>query len=863
VSKIIKLILICVLAFFILDSSIASGISNAQDVKTLENGLRIIIKEDHRNPIVVFSVFVDIGGASEGEHLGAGISHLTEHMLLKGSKKYPPGAIDDILRRYGGKIEAFTSYDYTGYRITILKEHIDVALDVLKEMLTSPAFNEKELKKEKEVIEREMDLSKDDPGRKISRLTFRRAYKRHPYRVPIIGYKENFERLNKKDLVGFFESNYIPRNIVIAVVGDIDKDTIFNEVKELFGKIPRGGETIRALPREPEQLVENYHEEKMDDIEGAYFNIAFHSTELLHKDLYALDLLSFILGGGESSILNEEIRMRKGLALSISAYNYTPKYPGLFIISGVSKEENVKETIEEVTKALELVKEKGVSEEELVKAKTNFLAGYIYQKETVETQADDLALGELLTGNPRFSEFYIERIKLLSLAEIQRAAERYLTKENMTVVVLSKSGNHLALSKQSVLKAQEREIKKITLKNKLPVLISEDRSLPIVAVSLLFKGGVRFERDLNNGISKLTALMLMDGFDSMKRADIARLYESKGMAVNTYSGNNSLGLSVNCLKENLEDALRLASGLCIRSSFPENELEREKNELDAIIDMQDNQIFNHGHRLLKELLFKTHPYRFQTIGTHESIGTIKKKDVVEFHQKILSVDNMVLGISGDCNAAEVKTLVEKYFLDASLLDVLSFEPPEEESSIEEMRELIVDIDKEQSLVIMGFHGTDIYDEDRYAVEIMVDILSEETFENIREKKGFSYAAGAFHRMGINPGYIVNYVLTSKKNISKVKNRIFKEIAAFVKKGVSSEDLARSKNHLKAMHQIAQETNSSFIFSASMDELYGLGYENYKKYNINIDRVREADIKRVAERFLTLDKCALVILQGRE
>ena len=137
-SKIKKITLI-VLAFFIFGTFLVNPL-NAQDLKTFDNGLRLMIKEDHRNPIVVFSVFMAVGAASEKGYEGSGISHLIEHMLFKGTNKYPKGNIEDILDRYGGKIDGFTSYDYTGYRITILKEHKDVAIDILKEMLTAPLF---------------------------------------------------------------------------------------------------------------------------------------------------------------------------------------------------------------------------------------------------------------------------------------------------------------------------------------------------------------------------------------------------------------------------------------------------------------------------------------------------------------------------------------------------------------------------------------------------------------------------------------------------------------------------------------------------------------------------------------------------
>jgi len=860
---IIKITLIHVLAFFIFGAILSQPL-NAQDIKTFENGLRVMIKEDHRNPIVVFSAFMDIGSAYEGEYMGSGISHLIEHMLFKGTKKYPPGAIENILHIYGGEIQGFTSYDYTGYRITILKEHKDVALDVLKEMLTSPMFNAKELKKEMQVIEREMEMNRDEPGRRLSRLTFSSAYITHPYRVPIVGYKENFARLERNDLVRFFGSNYTPERTIIAVVGDIDKEAMFNDIEELFGKIPRGGNVSLALPREPDQIAVRYTEEKLD-IDGAYLNIAFHSTGLLDKDLYALDILSFILGQGESSILNENIRMEKETVLSISSYNYTPRDPGLFIISSVLKEENVKKAIDEIMGTLDAVKEKGVTSEELAKAKNNFIAGYIYQKETIQSRANDMALGELLAGDPGFFELYIKRIESITLDDIRRAAKKYLTRDNMTVVVLSKSGNTLNPASSPLAQEGRRELKKITLENKLPVLVCENPALPILSITLLFKGGVRIETEEQNGISKLTSLMLMDGMDSMRREEIARFYESKGMSVESYSGNNSLGISVKCLKEHAEDALKLVADLCIHSSFPEEELERERNEAGYIIDIQDDRLFNHGHRRLKGLLFKKHPYRFQVAGTHESIDKIEREDILRFRAGILSADNMVLGISGDCDSREMELLAEKYFSKVPLRETSPI-VPEKEPAMKEARRLLIDTDKEQSLVLIGFHGIDIYSSERYAIEVMADILSSESgilFKNIREKKGLSYATGAFHVLGLDPGYIALYALTSRENIYKVKDIMFREITAFIKKGGDEKEIQKSKNHLKAMRRIAMQTDSSFIFTSSLDELYGLGYDNYKDYDKNIDAVTRKDIKRAAKEFLTLNRCAVVILKGKE
>ncbi|MFH1782378.1 MAG: pitrilysin family protein [Candidatus Omnitrophota bacterium] len=863
-SRITKNLSICILAFFILGGFTSPKATNAQESEVLKNGLTVIVKENHKNPIVVFSALVDIGSANEGKYLGSGISHLTEHMLFKSTKKYSPGEIESILHEHGGNIQAFTSFDYTGVQISILKEHTLVALDILEDMLLYPTFDKKELDKEKEVIKREMALGEDDSGKKISRLTFQNAFFKHPYRIPIIGYKEMFSSLERKDLIGFFNTYYLPQNMVISIVGDVEKEAIFAEIRKRFGKKIRANIQYAVVPSEPEQLRPRLIEEK-SAFDASYLNIAFHSTSILNKDLYAMDVLSFILGHGESSRLNRSLRLDKSLVLSIASYNYTPKYPGLFVISSVLKEETARDAFSEIKKEIALLKNNGISDEELEKAKNNFLAGYMYEKEKVSAQANDLAVGNILTGDHNFFETYIENIKKVTKDDVARVAKKYLIESNMTTVALTPSGKSLDLKKEATKEKKTRSIKKITLKNDLPVLLSEDSSLPVVSIVVLMKAGIRVETDENNGISRLLSSMLLDGTETMSREEIADLYETKGMSVNVYSANNSIGIRVDALKEYTLDALELVSNMLKGSNIPEKELDKERKETLSMIEMQDDSIFNHGHRLLKETLFKKHSYRLQAIGKKESIEKIARKDLLGFLKNITLSENMVLGICGDFSASEPEPIIIKNFSDISSKkpDLIS---PEKESPLKKIRELAIDVDKKQSLILIGYHGIDIYDKDRYAFQVLVDMLSRESgviFKNIREKSALSYAQGAFEARGIDPGYLAIYVLTSRENIKKVKGMLFKEIDSFKNKGISQEELDRSKNHLKSARVMEMETNSQFIFLTSLDELYGLGYNDFLDYNKKIDSVTKEDIEAVALRFLNNDKASIVILKGKD
>jgi len=617
------------------------------------------------------------------------------------------------------------------------------------------------------------------------------------------------------------------------------------------------------LPYEPEQITPRYAEEKKE-IEGVYLNIAFHSSSLLNKDLYAMDILSFILGQGEGSRLNKKMRLENNILLSVSAYNYTPKEPGLFIISSILEEKNINDAIDGILKEIELIKQNGVDEKELQRAKNNFIADYIYQKETIESQANDLALGVILTGDPLFFEKYIQNIKDVSVDDVQDVARRYLKKDNMTITLITRSGDALkARHFETLQQKSERKVSRILLENGLTILVDENHALPTVSIYVAAKGGLRFENAENNGISNLLSSMFIDGTTSMKREELTDFYESRGIELNPFSGNNSVGFSIRCLKENLEDVVKLVSDICQNLSFPIEEFDREKKEIIANIEMQDNEIFNHGHRLLKELLFKNHPYRFQTIGTKDSVTNITRESLFDFYRNVISGDNMVIGVSGDVTTDEINLLAERYLKSIPAKKIL-YDLPQKENPIDKIRELYIKTQHQQSLIILGFHGVDIFDKKRYALEVLVELICGESgglMKKIRNKIAASYTVGGFQVTGIDPGYIVIYALTSSKDLKNAKEAIFKEISNFIKAAPKDEEIEKAKSHLKANWQMSMQTNLNFISTVSIDELYGLTYNNYKNYPVYIDSVTKEDLKKAALEFLTLDRCAIVIMEG--
>src|SRR3989338_6357660 len=246
-------------------------------------------------------------------------------MVFKGTKSRPPGRIE----------EEATSYDETSFHITAQPAYLLKILGLLRDMAENASFPEEELKKEKDVIIGELRLSQDSPGKEISRILFETAYLAHPYKYPPIGYEDRFRGLKRQDLLTYYNRMYSPNRMVLAIVGDVDRDASLEMAEAVFGDFKRNNYRPIVTQREPQQISKRILE-KPFETNLAYISMGYHYTSILDEDLFKLDLLAIILGQGDSSRLNTALLKADRLVYSISAYNYTPQDPGLFIISASS-----------------------------------------------------------------------------------------------------------------------------------------------------------------------------------------------------------------------------------------------------------------------------------------------------------------------------------------------------------------------------------------------------------------------------------------------------------------------------------------------------------------------------------------------
>ena len=869
-----RFLLFFIICLSIINVSVSSALAQTELIEAidkdgprryvLDNGLTVIVKEDHSSSLVAIHVLVGCGGATEGEYAGSGISHFVEHMLFKGTGTRGVGEIEKEIKAFGGIINGFTSHDYTGYQIVVPKAYFSAVLGILKDALFYCTINPKELEKERKVILKEIRLGRDEPTKYLSRLLWSTVFRHHPYRYPVIGYQDLFEKLTRADLLEFYKRMYVPNNIILSAVGDLDRKDMYEEVKNVFRDIKRSSLADIQRPRESEQLSKRVLE-KIEDLKLAYFCLGFRSVGVFDEDLFPLDVLAIVLADGASSRLNQKLYREKELVYSIGAWNYTPKDPGIFIISGVAEPDKVYNALEAINGEIDKIKTQGISKEELVKAKNAVLASYVSLHQTVSGQASDLAASEFIAGDFDFSKRYVEGIESVKPEDIKEVSSEYFIEDGLSVVLLFPKSAQKEAAVAHKAGSSRYQIQRHELRNGIKLLLREDRRLPLVSIRVLFNGGLRTEQEANNGICNLAAAMLIKGTDSMTEQEISETVESLGGDINCISGNNSFGIDLNLLSRDLDAGLDLLKEIVFSSNCPPEILEREKKSVLAAIKSEQDDIYQFGMKLMKENLFKTHPYRFTIIGNMKSVERLDREDILNYYKNWRHPNNMVLSVFGDIEPQKVFAKLEEDLSGLKKGIMPSLDIPRENFP-KTKKEVHQTLNKAQSVVMIGFPGTTIHNDDRFVLAVISSILSGRDGRlsmRLREKLGLSYALGSFSLPGVDPGYYLFYVGTNAENIPLVKKELLRQIQLLVRKYVPDEEIKLAKKSLMGRHIITLQTNSALAFRTSLDELYGLGYDDYLKFTGYIESVTREDILGVANKYFNPESYTMVVVEGRK
>lgn len=842
--------------------------------EVLPNGLTLLLREAHVAPVANVQIWAKVGSADErpGEE---GLAHFHEHMLFKGTERRGVGDVAGEVEGAGGRINAYTSFDVTVYYATLPSDALETGLDVLVDAVRHSIFDPLEVQREVEVVLEEIRRSQDSPGHVLSDLAFSTSYQVHPYRAQILGTAENVARFDEPMVRTFFRRWYTPDNLVVVAAGDFEAGKLAERIRHLFADAEPGG-TARGRAIEPDQhalrtaILERSFERTRLDL--SWRAPSFREVHATH-----LDLLAFVLGEAESSRLVRDVKETRGLTDRIDASCYTPLDPGLFSIDLECEPEQATRAVEAVLEHVERLRCEAVSEEELERARANFLATEHFERESVSGMASKLGHFHVLSGDFRSEERYFESVRNATPSDLQRVAVQYLAPEKLTACALlpETTGSAPALDDASLTAAIERGttrtrrtfspprrvpagpdasegVESYPLAGGAVLHVMPTREVPVVSVRAALLGGLLAENDETAGLTSFTSAMWLRGTRSRGAASFARAVENLAAEVDSYSGRSSLGMTLECTSDKLEPTLDLFVEALLEPAFDPTEFERERRDVLASIERRTDRLAQRCFHLFQRTLFERHPYRLPISGLRETVEAFDGASVRAHHDRLIHADNLVLGIAGDVDPDWIAQACSVRFAALTEHDAppATANWPDPEPAPSEPRIVHEHADRAQAHFVMGFQGLALDDPDRFALELLAQILTGQSgrlFLELRDRQGLAYSVNAVNVEGVAPGFFGVYIATAPEKLEQARRGIEIELERLVQEPVSARELDRARRYLVGSHAIDRQRSAARAASLALDSRYGLGTDAALRYPEHIEALTAEDLLRVARR----------------
>ena len=840
---------------------------------TLDNGLTVIVKEMPGTRVATVQIWVKAGSVYETAD-EAGITHFIEHMIFKGTETRGPGELAGAIEGVGGRVNAYTSYEYTVYHATLSAVHWDMAFAVLAEAVMHSVFDPVELEREIKVVLEEVSMRYDQPNIRLFHELMATAYTRHPYRLPVIGNVESINNFSRDRILQYIQKHYYPQNLTIVVAGDVKGNEVIARVKEIMGGMARGEIEPQALPVEPVQEKARFFTLKAD-IMQPQMAIAIPISKFADPDSPVLDVLAQIVGHGETSRLYRSLRDEKQLVYGINASAFTPADPGMFEITAVLDGSNMLQAFAATLEELFRLKYFSVTDDELKRAKRSLESDFVFNLERVEGQARVLGSFQMMTGDPREDE-YLAKIRAVTHEDIKQVAQKYFSGKNINVGFLMPTDSTFAPGMEEIEASIARagdgaihseseamlpntylsRVHRFRLENGITLLVREDETVPTVGIRAVFPGGLRDETPLTNGAFSFISDLLPKGTKGMTAKELAEAVADMAGGLTGFSGKNTFGLKADFLARFFPEGLALVRDVLREPAFAPQEADKIRPELLAQLKQQEDSLTSLAFQEFNSQLFGGHPYGLNSIGSENAIKSFTAAALKDIYVQHARPENLVLAISGDVKAEETKDLVVGLFGDWQSTKKSAAHGIEEDIlppvMLTEEKIRKISRDKEQVHLVIGFLGATLKDPERFGLEVLDTILSGQSgrlFTELRDKQSLAYSLSSFSFFGLDTGAFGIYVGTSPDKREQAINSVWHELKTMREEKVGEEELNRAKNILISQYELALQTHSAQALELGLNETYGLGQDYGNRYIEAIKEIDAVEVRRVARKYI--------------
>ena len=877
----------------------AQNVFKSLRTETLPNGLRVYLLPVKGSPVVSTLVAYRVGSGDE-EKDQTGLSHYLEHLLFKGTDKLMPGDIDRLTQRNGGMNNAFTSEDMTVYFFDFAADRWQAALEIEADRMRNVKIDAKhEFEQEKGAVIAELDMYEDSPWDLESKALLQLLFpKDSPYSHPVIGQREHVRGATAEVIKRHYDKWYYPNNAAIVVVGGFDPDAALAKIKTLFGSIPAG-----ELPR---RKPATFHKDRTGmvrkDIESKFdvprMLMGFNTIAISDPDDPVLDLLQTILAGGKTSRLYRTLVEDERLAAEVDASNQSNKLPGWFSIQvEMVKGKDRKKAEELVFAALEKMAKEPVTDEELARARRKILASFVFSRESVHSLGTAIARTSAYPGGEdiaKFYEQYLNRLLAVTKADIQKAAAKYLTRQQAAVVwSIPKEGEEcgagrtpnvsegvtlhpVAHAPGSPRHSRSRsgfadqggsgsfslaDAKRMVLPNGLTLILLEDHKQPIVVAKVGIKDVTLREPADKAGVATLMGSLLEEGTAKHTGKQIAQLIEDTGGAL-------SMSASGGVLKVLTPDAdlgLGLLFDSLMNPTFPQDAFERQKEQQLSAIDDELTQPQTKAEHLFHAAVYGKHPFGRPQRGTKETVSKLTAADCKAFHQLAFAPNATIAVLVGDFNAGEMAKKIESLTRDWKKSDQPAPAPPAPPKPTAVAETIVSDPAAAQVHVYLGHLGITRNNPDYYKLLVLDNVLgtgpgfTDRLSANLRDRQGLAYTVNATiaKSAGLEPGTFTGYIGTFPDKFTWVRDAFVKEINKIRDEPPTQQEVDDAKKYLLGSLPFRFTTTSAVADQLYAAERFGLGFDFLEKYRKEIEAVTPADVQAVARKYL--DPKALAII----
>ncbi len=817
--------------------------------KLLSNGMTVLVRPIYTIPKVSTQLWYNVGSKDEKDK-ERGIAHLIEHMIFKGTQKLSESDINMVTHKLSGYCNAFTSYDYTGYLFNFPTQHWQESLNIMADCMRNCTFKDFMLNSEMKAVIQELKMYRDYYVRSLVDEMITAIFSGHPYHHPIIGYKQDLWTVSSGDLKAFYNKHYVPNNATLVVVGDVDPEEVFKSAQEKFGHIPANPEYKKETFILNKDLVSKsitlYREVKQPTVIYTYVVPGLNSK----KD-NVLELLARVLGSGKGSRLYKKLVNELQLATSLSASSEELFEHGLFFIIVEPKTvEDIPKIEQEIKKEIEALVQNGISDQEMQRAIKKTEMSLYSTMESLEQQAYEIGKYYLATGDENYLFNYLDKSQDDLKKEMLTIASDYLRpsvmnkgmilpmpeKEKEAWLAIQQESDALdkkilsartrsqaiepALYAQGVQVLQPKSFdfpksNQLKLDNALKVFTYHNANTPKIDLVLDLKAKHYYDPQDKQGISQFVSKMLLEGTKNYSSQELIDAIESRGMSILPYPG----GIAMSMLTADLPFGLEILKEILTNATFSENELEKVRAQLVAKLKNFWDEPRYFAGQLVREQLYKDHPYSKNSLGTIEAIEKITRDDLIDYYKKYISPDAARLAIVGDIEGHDIKSLLNKTLGSwiGNEVEDITF-PAVHDPTIDQIN---YPINRDQ--IVLRFAGISVSrkNEDYDKLLLFDQVLaggasrsmSSRLFQ-LREQSGLFYTIGGSLIAGADeqPGMILVQTIVSQDRLGEAE-KVIKETIH------NTADTITAHEFTEAKHAIINSQTDNFASNYSIAQVF--------------------------------------------